>query len=141
MRKAVALAVAFVGVAVLYGAAAATVHAAGPAAELAPVLAYSAPDGIHLIRADGTDAHLVPTGRSGDDVPAWSPDGHHLAVISKKNGAGFGRLFVLDLVAGGRLQLPAAGSSVASGTATPTSPPTAPRSHSTPGATAGSKSS
>ena len=115
MRNVVVLAVAFAGVAVLYGAAAATVHA-GAAAELTPELAYSAPDGIHLIRADGTDDHRVPTSRSGDDAPAWSPDGHRLAVISKKNGAGFGRLFVLDLVAGRRVQLPAAGASVASAT-------------------------
>jgi Tol biopolymer transport system component len=57
-----------------------------PVPELAPAwsrdgrrIAYAAPDGIHVIDADGSDDHLLVKLRGATD-PAWSPDGRALIV-------------------------------------------------------------
>ena len=77
----------------------------------APVqqLAYSAPDGIHLVNADGTGNELLPASRAGDASPTWSPDGTRLAVVSQTTTGGYGQLYVLDLSSGARTVLAAAG--------------------------------
>jgi len=49
--------------------------AAAPAAtpESEQVLAYEAPDGIHLVAADGSGDRLVRGSEPGDQNPDWSP--------------------------------------------------------------------
>jgi TolB protein len=81
---------------------------ATPAASLEQ-LAYSAPDGIHLINVDGTEDKVLPVSRAGDSSPTWSPDGTRLAVVAQATTAGYGRLYVLDLSSGARTLLSAAG--------------------------------
>jgi len=80
------------------------------AADVAAALAYDAPDGIHLIRADGTGDHRLPASRPGDIDAAWSPDGRRLSVITSRDGHIFGRLVILDLATRRRITLAKAGS-------------------------------
>jgi TolB protein len=112
-RVGVAVAVVAVGAAAQIGSAA-TARAEAHAVH-GSVLAYEAPDGIHLVRADGTDDRRVASSRPGDGEPAWSPDGRRLVVIAAKRGSA-GRLVVLDLAARRRVSLTAARSSAESPT-------------------------
>jgi Tol biopolymer transport system component len=79
------------------------------AAEVAAVLAYEAPNGIHLINADGSGDHLVHGSLAGDQNPAWSPDGRRLALVFAKIGMA-GRIVVIDVASGRRTLVPAGAS-------------------------------
>ena len=83
----------------------AVVAASGSAAP--GLLAYEAPDGIHLVRADGTGDHRVPASVHGDQNPRWSPDGTKIVVAHALVGMQ-GDLVVLDVSAGTRTRIPGA---------------------------------
>ena len=76
----------------------AVVGAAGPAPGL---LAYEAPDGIHVVRADGSGDHRLAGSVRGDQNPKWSPDGRRIVVAHALQGMS-GDLFVLGVAAGTR---------------------------------------
>jgi Tol biopolymer transport system component len=56
-------------------------------------IAYTvAPNGIFLMKPDGTEAHYLTEGNN----PSWSPDSRRIA-FSLYNWNGFGSLFAIDI--------------------------------------------
>lgn len=98
-RPHITVLIAFVALTVLTTAA---VRAAG---DITPVLAYEAPNGIHLVNSDGSDDHLVRGSIAGDQNPAWSPDGRRIVAVFAKVGVQ-GRLVLLDPATGRRTLVP-----------------------------------
>jgi Tol biopolymer transport system component len=65
------------------------------------LLAYEAPDGIHLVNSDGSGDHRAAGSVHGDRSPTWSPDGRRLVVVHALAGEE-GGLVVLDAADGAR---------------------------------------
>lgn len=65
------------------------------------LIAYEAPDGIHLVAADGSGDRRIPGTLRGDQNPAWSPDGTRLAVVAAP-GSTLGVITVIDVRTGRR---------------------------------------
>ena len=55
---------------------------------------------IYTIKPDGTDVLELTSGNLTDDYPAWSPNGAKIAFMSDRDGSGFQKLHVLDMVSG-----------------------------------------
>jgi TolB protein len=69
----------------------------------AHLLAYEAPDGIHLATADGRGDRLLAGTEPGDQNPEWSPHGDRVVLWSDADGAG--DVFVIDVGSGRRMRL------------------------------------
>jgi Tol biopolymer transport system component len=83
--------------------AAALAAAPAPVAGRAQLLAYEAPDGIHVVAADGRGDRVLPGSEPGDQNPEWSPEGDRVAFWSDVDGAG--DVFVIDVDSGRRTRL------------------------------------
>jgi Tol biopolymer transport system component len=82
-------------------AAVAAAPAAAPARE--QVLAYEAPDGIHIVAADGRGDRLLRGSEPGDQNPEWSPQGDRVVLWTDADGAG--DIVVIDVGSGRRTRL------------------------------------
>ncbi|HSB37447.1 MAG TPA: hypothetical protein VLD13_00045 [Gaiellaceae bacterium] len=69
------------------------------------LIAYTAPDGIRLVRAEGGDSWHVP-GTGSMDSPHWAPDGERFAAVDLWSS---GRAYAFDRDGSDRARLPAAG--------------------------------
>src|SRR5439155_6763110 len=77
-----------VALAVVAAAAAALAAAAAPVAVREQLLAYEAPDGIHIVALDGSGDRLLPGTAPGDQNPEWSPQGDRVVLWTDADGAG-----------------------------------------------------
>jgi TolB protein len=86
-------------------AAVAAVLAAAPAPGVVreQLLAYEAPDGIHIVAADGSGDRLLPGTEPGDQNPEWSPQGDRVVLWTEADGAG--DIVVIDVGSGRRTRL------------------------------------
>jgi Tol biopolymer transport system component len=86
-------------------AAVAAVLAAAPAPGVVreQLLAYEAPDGIHIVAADGSGDRLLPGTEPGDQNPEWSPQGDRVVLWTDADGAG--DVVVIDAGSGRRTRL------------------------------------
>jgi Tol biopolymer transport system component len=92
-----------VGLALVVAAAATVASWAAPVARRAQLLAYEAPDGIHLVGVHGRADRLLPGTEPGDQNPEWSPQGDRIVLWSDADGAG--DVFVIDVSTGKRTRL------------------------------------
>jgi Tol biopolymer transport system component len=86
----------------------AAVAAAPPAAPATVVareqlLAYEAPDGIHVVAADASADRLLAGTEPGDQNPEWSPHGDRVVLWTDAEGAG--DIVVIDAGSGRRTRL------------------------------------
>src|SRR3954466_3214282 len=83
--------------------------APSPAPPAAPVggrkqlLAYEAPDGIHIVALDGSGDRLLPGTEPGDQNPEWSPQGDRVVLWTDAGGGG--DVVVIDVDGGRRTRL------------------------------------
>src|SRR3954471_705330 len=95
--RVVALAVVAAAVAGAFATTSAPVDARGK------LLAYEAPDGIHVVAADGSGDRLLPGSEPGDQNPEWSPQGDRIVLWTDADGAG--DVVVVDVDSGRRTRL------------------------------------
>src|SRR5436309_11464689 len=89
--------------AVVAAMAAALAAAAAPVAVREQLLAYEAPDGIHIVALDGSGDRLLPGTEPGDQNPEWSPQGDRVVLWTDADGAG--DIVVIDVSSGRRTRL------------------------------------
>jgi len=70
---------------------------------LTGLIAFESPDGLWLIRPDGTGLRRLPGTRPGDQNPRWSPDGRRLVFWT--DAAAVGEIYVARADGSGRRKL------------------------------------
>src|SRR5437762_13915805 len=73
--------------AVIAAAVAAALAAATPVVVPEQLLAYEAPDGIHIVAVDGSGDRLLRGTEPGDQNPEWSPHGDRVVLWTDADGA------------------------------------------------------
>jgi len=93
-----------VALAVVVAAVAAALAAPpAPVAVREQLLAYEAPDGIHIVARDGSGDRLLRGTEPGDQNPEWSPQGDRVVLWTDADGAG--DVVVIDAGSGRRTRL------------------------------------